>query len=413
MFFSSASEDRRLCRCKCVRPHLAARLTQNRICCREHRFVVIISKPTKEATNSAKRLTQKQVGGGVIKWRRVSISAGELKLGILAAEHTCRGKKVHGRAGNPFLNKLHVEDWLAINDQRPINGKVETPDQATKLSRMPAKLLALHRHIRNTNSRSKPIHPCSPCFAHPIPGWLHHCIVNFLELHSRPAHANRRDKRSQHFVAAFTDLVDSRIAQHSLQRKIDKVSRAAINLKNVVDHFPKPLSREDFEHGSLNHVIFQPTVNKRRSDSGHRFHRVGVCRHACDLLLTRSNSPSVLLNCLRVFAWSTASCRHVLAAPVQQAPNVVRPKSSTVNATFSPLPIGPRIFSLGTLTSRSANRPVAVPRIPSFGMRASSNVKRGMSGVMRNAVTAVLSDPGMGVRAITVSTCAIPAFVMV
>src|SRR5947207_2961641 len=132
MFFSSASGDRRLCRCKCVRPHLAAWLTQKRICRREHRFVVIISKPTKEATNSAKRLTQKQVGGGVIKWRRVSISARELKLGILAAEHTCRGKKLHGRAGNPLMNKLHEEDWLEINDQRPTDGKDESPDQPSQ-----------------------------------------------------------------------------------------------------------------------------------------------------------------------------------------------------------------------------------------------------------------------------------------
>ena len=63
---------------------------------------------------------------------------------------------------------------------------------------------------------------------------------------------------------------------------------------------------------------------------------------------TSSNSPSVLLNCRRVLACSTASRRQVLAAPVQQAPKVVRPKSSTVSATRSPLPSGPRMFSFGT-----------------------------------------------------------------
>ena len=108
-----------------------------------------------------------------------------------------------------------------------------------------------------------------------------------------------------------------------------------------------------------------------------------------------------------------ASRKQVFAAPVQQAPKVVRPKSSTVNATRRPLPIGPRIFSLGTRTLCKAKRPVAVPRIPSFGIRASSIVKPAMSGVTRNAVIALFpSFPSIGVRAITVSTCAIDAFVM-
>ncbi len=71
------------------------------------------------------------------------------------------------------------------------------------------------------------------------------------------------------------------------------------------------------------------------------------------------------------------------------------------------------MFSLGTSTLFSRKRPVAVPRIPSFGMRGSIISKPGMSGVTRNAVIAVLpSLPGTGVRAITVRTCAIEAFVM-
>jgi len=90
----------------------------------------------------------------------------------------------------------------------------------------------------------------------------------------------------------------------------------------------------------------------------------------------------------------------------------VRPKSSTVSATFNPLPSGPRIFSFGTDMSRMAKRPVAVPRMPSFSIRGSSIVNPGMSGVTRNAVIAVLSEPGIGVRAITVKTWAMAAFVM-
>ena len=55
---------------------------------------------------------------------------------------------------------------------------------------------------------------------------------------------------------------------------------------------------------------------------------------------------------------------------------------------------------------------MAVPRIPIFGIRGSSMVKPGISGVTKNAVTAVLSEPGTGVRAITVRTWAMAALVM-
>src|SRR5437773_1478381 len=185
-------------------------------------------KPDKEATDPAKGLTQEQIARGLIARRRISISSRELNLCVLTAEHARRCKKVHRRAGNSLLNKLHVEDWLAIRDQSPIDGEIKTPNQAAELPRMRAKSLALNRHIRNTNRRAQPVHPRSPRFAHSIPGRFHDRIVDFLELHSRPAHPDESDKRSQHFIAAFTDLVDTRIAQHSLQRKIDTASRATI-----------------------------------------------------------------------------------------------------------------------------------------------------------------------------------------
>ena len=71
------------------------------------------------------------------------------------------------------------------------------------------------------------------------------------------------------------------------------------------------------------------------------------------------------------------------------------------------------MFSFGTRMFVIRKRPVAVPLIPSFGIRGSIISKPSMSGVTRNAVTAVLpSLPGTGVRAITVRTCAIEAFVM-
>ena len=128
--------------------------------------------------------------------------------------------------------------------------------------------------------------------------------------------------------------------------------------------------------------------------------------------LTSSKSASGCLNCTRCRACRTAACRHVLAAPVQLAPKVVRPKSSTVRATRSPLPTWPRTFSAGTGTLWKASRAVAVPRMLHFGMRASTTSKPGRSGVTRKAVTLVSRLPSTGVRAITVSTWAMPPLVM-
>ena len=55
--------------------------------------------------------------------------------------------------------------------------------------------------------------------------------------------------------------------------------------------------------------------------------------------------------------------------------------------------------------------PVAVPRMPHFSARASTTSNPGVSGVTRNAVTFPLPS-GVGVRAMTVSTSAMPPFVM-
>jgi hypothetical protein len=99
-------------------------------------------------------------------------------------------------------------------------------------------------------------------------------------------------------------------------------------------------------------------------------------------------------------------------APVQLAPKVVRPKSSTVSATLSPFPIGPRIFSAGTGISRNSSVEVAVPRIPHFGIRPSTTSNPGISGVTRKAVIFDGPPAGSGVRAITVRTPAIAPFVM-
>ncbi len=95
--------------------------------------------------------------------------------------------------------------------------------------------------------------------------------------------------------------------------------------------------------------------------------KIAACMNA-SLSLTSSNEPSVWPNCTRFAAWRAACSRQNFAAPVQLAPNVVRPKSSTVSATLSPLPNCPSTFSRGTNMSWNASRPVAVPRTPHFSM---------------------------------------------
>ena len=70
------------------------------------------------------------------------------------------------------------------------------------------------------------------------------------------------------------------------------------------------------------------------------------------------------------------------------------------------------MFSFGTNMSWNASRAVAVPRTPHLGIRFSTTSKPGMSGVTRNAVILVSLLPGTGVRAMTVSTWAMPPLVI-
>ncbi len=62
--------------------------------------------------------------------------------------------------------------------------------------------------------------------------------------------------------------------------------------------------------------------------------------------------------------------------------------------------------------SLKARRAVAVPRIPTLSIRASTTSKPGMSGVTRKAVTLPSGSLGSGVRAITVNTPAMAPLVM-
>src|SRR5436305_4239913 len=207
-----------------------------------------------------------------------AISASKLNLTVNSTKNTGGSKKVHSRVRDSFLDKLHVENRLTISDQRAIDGKIKISNQTAESPRVRAKLFALRGHVRHTNSRAEAVLSGCPRFTNSIARWLHHRVVNFLELHPRPAHPDQRYEGSQYFVCAFADLIDSRVSQHSFQWQIGEVSRAAINLKYVVDAFPEPFCREHFQHCSLKHVILKASVDERRGHRGHRFHRVSVSR---------------------------------------------------------------------------------------------------------------------------------------
>src|SRR6266481_8412849 len=98
----------------------------------------------------------------------VAVSTGKLDFAVLTAQHTSRGEEIHRRIRDPFLDKLHVQNRLAITNQRAVHSEIKTPDQAAELARMSAELLALHRHIGHTDPRAEPVLSSGPRLAHPI-----------------------------------------------------------------------------------------------------------------------------------------------------------------------------------------------------------------------------------------------------
>jgi hypothetical protein len=108
---------------------------KSRICCRQHCLIVVVAQIAKETADSTERLAQEKTGGVVCLRRGIAVSPRELKLGIPTAQYAGRCKKVHGRAGEPFLDELHIEDRLPIGDERAIDRDVKTPNQASELIR--------------------------------------------------------------------------------------------------------------------------------------------------------------------------------------------------------------------------------------------------------------------------------------
>ncbi len=163
---------------------------KSRICCRQQCLIVVVAQIAKETADSTKRLAQEKIGGVVCLRRGIAVSTHKLKLGIPTAQDTGRCKKIHGRAGDPFLDELHIEDRLAIGDERAIDREIEAPDQPAKIARRPAQLLTLHRHVWHTNSRAESIHSGRPRFPQTA-RWFQHRVVDFLELHARAAHPDQ------------------------------------------------------------------------------------------------------------------------------------------------------------------------------------------------------------------------------
>src|SRR6266545_5065472 len=187
-------------------------------------FAVASTDLSSLSVNPAKRLTQKQIGSELVRRRRISISLRKLELVILTTEYAGCSKKVHHRVRDPLLDKLHIQNRLAVSDQRAIYGYIETPDQATKLIGEPTQFGAAHRNLGNPHGRTEPMLASCPRFCEtPLACRFHHRVVNFLEFHARPAHPHQRDKRSEHFVRAFANLVNASVAHHSFQRAIDKI----------------------------------------------------------------------------------------------------------------------------------------------------------------------------------------------
>ena len=79
---------------------------------------------------------------------------------------------------------------------------------------------------------------------------------------ARSAHSHQRDERSEHFVGAFANLIDARVAQHSFQGTVGEIRGAAVDLESFAHEHPERLSAEHLQHGRLKHVVFETAVDE-------------------------------------------------------------------------------------------------------------------------------------------------------
>jgi hypothetical protein len=207
-----------------------------------------------------------------------------LEIGIPAAQNAGRGKKFHRCVRDALLHILTVENFLAMADERAIDGQIEAPDEPAKPPGVGSKRLAVDRHFGGLQRSPHPV-PSDAARIAQMPARVMQSIPDLFQLHAWSTHPDQRDEGGEHFIRAFSDLVDPRIAQHPLERQRGEVSSAAMDLEGVVDDHPERLGREDLQHRGLDHVILQPSVDERCGDRGHRAHRKGIGSHARKPLL--------------------------------------------------------------------------------------------------------------------------------
>jgi len=117
------------------------------------------------------------------------------------------------------------------------------------------------------------------------------------------------------------------------------------------------------------------------------------------------------MNCFRVFRAAIRSAIQTrLGSPVQHAPKVVRPKSSTVSATFKTFAQRSEKYF-----PRNSNVPHAKRQLPCHGFPSSASAPRassnpGMSGVTRKAVMQFCPIPALECGPSRLSSFAIAAF---
>ena len=128
---------------------------------------------------------------------------------------------------------------------------------------------------------------------------------------------------------------------------------------------------------------------------------------------TSSNSPSVLAELFpRLARARRPGCRQNLGGP--GATGAKRRAAEVEHGQRDAQSLADRAQNVFARDVQILERKpaVAVPRMPHFGMRASTTSNPGMSGVTRNAVTLPSGSEATGVRAMTVSTWAMPPLVM-
>ena len=128
------------------------------------------------------------------------------------------------------------------------------------------------------------------------------------------------------------------IAHHALVRLVGEVGLAAEDLHRVVDDLPQCLGGPHLEHGGFEHVILEAAVDEAGTLARRRLHREGVGGHVGDLFLDQLELGQRLLELHALLGVRRRRrATQILAAPVQLAPKVVRPKSSTVRRDAQPL----------------------------------------------------------------------------